>query len=106
VEKHDYIKVFRNELRHFMGAPAEFPAEWMELLRVRFPLIQKLSKPDQAELQQRVLTFLGHKRFQGCGFLENAIQSWNIIASMSPGLASRVRNFNDFKSRPGNAEKL
>ncbi|MGE0710187.1 MAG: zinc-dependent peptidase [Planctomycetota bacterium] len=47
-----------------------FPERWVEVLRRRVPVYERLPPADQRELQGHIQVFLAEKRFEGCAGLE------------------------------------
>ena len=47
-----------------------FPPEWKQIIEARIPLFNRLSEPDQRELEGHIHVFLAEKRFEGCGGLK------------------------------------
>jgi len=54
--------------RRLRAAP--FPAAWREIVARGFPLFDRLTAADQAELLGHIQVFLDEKKFEGCGGLE------------------------------------
>ena len=47
-----------------------FPTQWQATVHRRLPFLQKLSEPEQKQLQDMIKLFVGKKNFYGCGGLE------------------------------------
>ena len=47
-----------------------FPTQWQATVHRRLPFLQKLSEPEQKQLQDMFKLFVGKKNFYGCGGLE------------------------------------
>ena len=62
------ISWFKKRRRQRLDGAA-FPARWVQVLRRRFPLYQRLGEADRRELESYIQRFLAEKRFEGCGGL-------------------------------------
>ncbi len=64
-----FIKGFLRRRQRERLRFAEFPSHWLEILKAKVPLFNRLHSVDQEELQWRVQVFLAEKQFEGCGGL-------------------------------------